>query len=179
MVHGFVGSRFIVAVTQKPPRRSGGTGQLWTCPKCGAKLLVKNLWHSCGRATIDDWKSRMGPRGRRLYDRFERLIATCGEYYVAPARTRIAFLARVRFASVTRVTEDGMTCGFAMPYRLKSHRFERIEEVVPGWWVHRLVITEPGELDDEVQAWLRESYRLMGLQERLAGQTRPVSSKKR
>jgi hypothetical protein len=46
----------------------------------------------------------MGTRGRRVYNRFERLIANCGDYHVAPAKTRIAFLARVRFASVTRVT---------------------------------------------------------------------------
>lgn len=121
----------------------------------------------------------MGPRGRRLYNRFERLIANCGAYHAAPAKTRIAFLARVRFASVTRVNEDGMTFGFAMPYPVKSARFEKVEEVVPGWWTHRLVVTEPAQLDEEVQAWLRESYRLMGLQERLAGKTRPASSKKR
>ena len=28
---------------------------LWTCPECGAKLITKNLWHSCGEATIEDW----------------------------------------------------------------------------------------------------------------------------
>jgi len=32
---------------------------LWTCPRCGAKLVTKNLWHSCGRATLDDWKTRI------------------------------------------------------------------------------------------------------------------------
>jgi hypothetical protein len=31
-----------------------------------------------------------------LYDRFEQMIAVCGEYYVAPAKTRIAFM--VEFA---------------------------------------------------------------------------------
>jgi hypothetical protein len=30
-------------------------------------------------------------------------------------------------------------------------------------------ITEPKELDDELLGWLRESYRQMGMQERLAG----------
>lgn len=24
---------------------------LWTCPECGAKFVMKNLWHSCGKAT--------------------------------------------------------------------------------------------------------------------------------
>ncbi len=73
---------------------------LWTCPKCGAKLVTRNMWHS--------W-----------------------------------------------------------PRPLTSNRFVRVEEKVPGWWSHRLRVTEPGQLDGQVQAWLRDSYRLMGMQGRL------------
>jgi len=149
------------------PMESDTLKSLWTCPKCGAKLITKNLWHSCGRATLAEWQARMGPRARRLYDRFQRMIAKCGEYHVAPALTRIAFLARVRFAGITGISEKGMTCTFAMPYPLSSPRFVKVEEVVPGWWMHRLRINEASQLDEEVQAWLRESYRLMGMQERL------------
>ena len=109
----------------------------------------------------------MGPRARALYDRFEEMIGRCGEFHVAPAKTRIAFLGRVRFAGITSLSERGMTCSFALPEPLAGARFAKIEEVAPGWWVHRLKVTEPRELDDELQAWLRESYRLMGMQERL------------
>jgi hypothetical protein len=110
-----------------------------------------------------------------LYDRFEQMIAVCGEYYVAPAKTRIAFMGRVRFAGITSLSENGMTCAFALSYRVDSPRFVKVEEVVPGWWVHRLRITELNQLDEEIQGWLRESYRLMGMQERLddtSGKTR-------
>jgi hypothetical protein len=143
------------------------TQPLWTCPKCGAKCITKNLWHSCGRATLDEWQARMGPRARKFYKRFEQMIARCGKYYVAPAKTRIAFMARVRFAGITSLSEKGMTCAFAMPYPLSSPRFVKVEEIVPGWWMHRLRITESSQLDEEIQAWLRKSYRLMGMQERL------------
>ena len=149
------------------PRATRSSRPLWSCPKCGLKFVTKNLWHSCGYATMDDWFAKLGPRGRALYDRFERLIAVCGEYHVSPAKTRIAFLGRVRFAGITRISEEGMTCSFAMPYALKSSRFVKVEEVAPGWWTHRLHITSPRQLDAEVQRWLRESYRLMGMQERL------------
>jgi Domain of unknown function (DUF5655) len=141
---------------------------LWSCPKCGAKLVTRNMWHSCGLATIDDWKARMGPRAKAMYARFEQLISNCGEYHVAPAKTRIAFLGRVRFAGITRISEEGMACSFALPHRLKSPRFEKVEEVVPGWWVHRLRVTDPKQLGRQVQAWIRESYRLMGMQGRLS-----------
>ncbi len=145
------------------------TGPLWTCPRCGAKFVTKNMWHSCGLATLDDWKRRMGPRARALYDRLERMIAACGPYHVAPARTRIAFLARVRFAGITSLSERGMTCTFAMPHRIAAARFARTWEVASDWWAHRLRITDPDQLDDEVQTWLCESYRLVGMQERLRG----------
>ena len=140
---------------------------LWTCPECGAKFVSKNIYHSCGRATLDDWKARMGPRARRLYDRFEEMIAACGPYHVGPAKTRIAFLGRVRFAGITSLSERGMTCTFALPHPLESPRVAKVEEVAPGWWAHRIRITQLDQLDRELQSWLRESYRLMGMQERL------------
>jgi hypothetical protein len=74
----------------------------------------------------------------------------------------------VRFAGITSLTEKGMTCAFALPFPLRSPRFTKVEEVAPGWWVHRMRITDPRQLDAQVQEWLRESYRLMGMQERLA-----------
>ncbi|MFQ5679225.1 MAG: DUF5655 domain-containing protein [Gemmatimonadota bacterium] len=140
---------------------------LWSCPACGAKFVTRNAWHSCGQATLEEWQARMGPRARALFDRFQRMIAACGEYEVAPAKTRLAFLARVRFAGITSLSETGMTCSFALPHPLESPRFARVHEITPGWWVHRLRITDPAQLDGELQGWLRESYRLMGMQERL------------
>jgi hypothetical protein len=125
------------------------------------------MWHSCGQATLAEWKARMGPRARALYDRFEAMIAACGPYHVGPAKTRIAFLARVRFAGVTAISERGITCSFALPRPLRSRRFTKVEEIVPGWWGHWLRIGDVRQLDSQLQGWLRRSYRLMGMQERL------------
>jgi len=88
----------------------------------------------------------MGRHAREMYGRFEQMIGECGEYRIAPAKSRIAFLGRVRFAGITRLSEKGMTCSFSLPYRLNSNRFAKVEEVVPGWWVHRLRITDVGQL---------------------------------
>ena len=141
---------------------------MWICPKCGVKLVSKNLSHSCGRATLGDWKARMGPRAAEFYERFERMIANCGEFSHAPAKTRISFLARVRFANITALSEKGMSCNFALPKPLTSRRLTKVDEIIPGWCIHYLRVTDPAELDDELQAWLRESYLMMGMQQRLA-----------
>ena len=119
-----------------------------------------------------EWKQRMGPRARALYDRFESMIAQCGPFHLAPAKTRIAFLARVRFAGVSALSERGMSVAFAMPSPLRSRRFTKVEEIVPGWCAHWLRITEVDQLDAELQRWLRRSYRLMGMQERLTRRRR-------
>ena len=115
----------------------------------------------------------MGPKARRLYRRLEEAVAACGDYRVAPAKTRLAFQARVRFAAITSLSERGMTFGFSLPYALASPRFVKVDEVVRGWWEHRLRITEPRQIDQEVRRWVRRSYRLMGMRERLTGRTRP------
>ncbi|MGQ0733585.1 MAG: hypothetical protein ACT4QD_08025 [Acidobacteriota bacterium] len=148
-------------------RRGPDLSALWTCPKCGAKLVTRNMAHSCGRATLADWKARMGPLAKARYERFESLIAACGPYHVAPAKTRIAFMALVRFAGITKLTEDEMICSFALPAPLTSPRFVKVEQVVPGWWVHRLRIDDLAELDGQVQRWLCRSYRVMGLRQHL------------
>ncbi len=74
-------------------------------------------------------------------------------------------------AGITRLSEDGMTCTFALPSPPESRRFLRVREVVPGWWSHELCVSHPTELNAEVQTWLRRSYRLMGMQARLKGRT--------
>ena len=145
---------------------------MWVCPRCGVQFVNRNQWHSCRRATLDDWLGGLGPAGMALYRRFVAIIEACGDYHVAPAKTRIAFLGQVRFASITRLRDDAMVCSFALPSALRSPRLARVEEVVPEWFVHTLVVTAPEELDDEVQKWMRESYRLMGMRERLRGRRR-------
>jgi hypothetical protein len=152
---------------RKKPSPGRGSRPLWTCPRCRLEFVTRNLWHSCGRATLAEWKGRMGPRALLLYEKLESLISSCGPYRVSPAKTRITFMGRVRFAGIARLSEEGMTCSFALPHPLRSRRFTRVAEVAPGWWAHELRVVDVSELDAQVEAWLRRSYRLMGQQERL------------
>jgi hypothetical protein len=66
-------------------------------------------------------------------------------------------MVRVRFATVTSVSDRGMTCTINLRRRLEHPRFERIEQY-DKWFVHRLRVTSTEELDDEVRGWLAESY---------------------
>jgi hypothetical protein len=152
---------------------------LWTCPKCGRKLVSRNMFHSCTDANVEQFLRRASRRTRALYAKLESMIAACGPYHVSPAKTRIAFMGRVRFAGVTAIGERSMTISFALPEPLASPRFRDVAEVAPGWWAHRLRVGAAGELDRELQGWLRESYRLMGMQERLIGRPRAKGARRK
>jgi hypothetical protein len=116
---------------------------------------------------VETFLAGNGPRARLLFHRFEELISRCGPYEVAPAKTRVAFMARVRFAGVSRVSDRGMTIAFGLPTPRKSPRLSKVEEIVLGWYGHWMRITDLKELYGELLGWLRESYRMMGMQERL------------
>jgi hypothetical protein len=141
--------------------------KLWTCPKCGRKFVGRNMWHACGDYSVEKFLAGKGDKARRLFDGFESLIAACGRYEVSPAKTRVAFMARVRFAGVNAISDRGMTISFALPSPMRHPRIRKVEEIVPGWYGHWMRITDPEELDDELLGWLRESYQQMGMQKRL------------
>ena len=145
---------------------------LWECPRCGAKLVTRNLSHACGDYSIEKFLAGKPPAGRDLFRRFEKLIAACGPYLVAPAKTRIAFMDRLRFASVNRVGETGIDVHFVLPYPLTSARFKRVEKV-GNCHVHHLRLAGPESLDGELQGWLRESYSEYGSQKQSGLRPRP------
>jgi hypothetical protein len=80
---------------------------LWRCPKYGRGFVGKNMWHACGNYSVEGFLDGKGTRARDLVEGFERLIAACGPYEVAPAKTRVAFMARVRFAGVDTLSDKG------------------------------------------------------------------------
>jgi hypothetical protein len=85
----------------------------------------------------------------------------------------------VRFAGITRLDETVMHCSFALPKPLRSPRLHKVEEIVPGWWIHHLRVKSPDELDEQVQGWIRRSYRVMGMRERLRVPSRARDSRVR
>ncbi len=144
---------------------------LHTCPTCGVKLVVRNLSHSCGDFSIAKFLDGKSTAGRALFDRFVRAIAACGPYEVAPAKTRVAFLVAVRFASVNRIGDDSIDIHFVLPEALESPRFKRVEHL-GKLHVHHLRLTRPKDIDRELRGWLRRSYVEYGERQWLAKRSR-------
>jgi hypothetical protein len=79
----------------------------------------------------------------------------------------VAFLASVRFASINRVRPTHLDVHFVLPRPLSSPRFRRVERL-GKLHVHHLRFAEAGDMDAEVQAWLRQSYAEYGQRRWLA-----------
>ncbi len=132
-------------------------GELWTCPKCGAKLVVRNGVHACGDHSVERFLSGASERGKELFDRFVAVVAACGPYVVAPAKTRVAFQALVRFASVNRVGRDSLDVHFVLPRTVASPRIRRVDHL-GDLHVHHVQLVDDADFDDQLQGWIRAAY---------------------
>ena len=95
-----------------------------------------------------------------MFQRFADLIRKCGPVTTAPAKTRVAFMVRVRFAGVHSISERGMTVGFALRRPLKNPRIHKVVKFNPRWYGHYMRIKSPEELDEKLLRWLCEAYKV-------------------
>jgi hypothetical protein len=135
---------------------------LWTCPECAQTFVTRNASHSCVQLTLNGF---FGDRRaqRQLYEALLELVRRFGPVTVNVNRSRISFQARVRFATVARVTRSGLVCTFWLKREVVSPRITRVQLYPPSNYVHQFNPTDARELDDELAAWLREAYEV-GLQ---------------
>jgi hypothetical protein len=134
-----------------------GTGDIWTCPRCGARFVTRNMSHGCGEYSVDGYFEGKPARLRRLYDALVALVGEFGPFEQVPTKTRVAFMVRVRFAAVNRVRRDGLVCHLWLKRRIESPRFMKVELLERSDWIHHFVLRSEAELDDELRGWMREA----------------------
>jgi hypothetical protein len=156
----------VAAVTQRG---------LWHCPKCGARLVSRNLWHSCGRFALDDLFSNSAPGVLAAARKYVRLLESLGDVQVLPQKTRLVAVARVRFAGLYP-RKDYFMAAFALQRWLTNPRIVKKVDYGPRWRGHYVRITTAADLDDELRGWLQESHDIVGMQSDLS-QRRPGRQK--
>lgn len=140
---------------------------LWTCPRCAAKFVVANSWHSCGRYRLEDLFARSEPHVLELFRKLQRMVHAAGPVTTVPQKTRLVFMVRVRFISV-QVRKSYLLVGFLLARRVDDPRFAEITTYSPRNHVHVLRVSAPADLDAQVARWIREA-RKVGLQRHLTG----------
>ena len=139
---------------------------LWKCPKCGERFTGKNMWHSCGKFSLEDLFARSEPHVLKIFHEYARMVRACGTVRMIPQKTRVVFQARMRFAGATP-RKSYLICHFILPHKIDNDRFQKIETFSRHCHAHYLRIADQSELGNDVARWLKQAY-AVGQQEYLA-----------
>jgi Domain of unknown function (DUF5655) len=146
---------------------SPGLSGLWICPNCGARLISRNLWHSCGEYALENLFANAEPSALALARRYVVVLRSLGDVQVIPQKTRLVCVARVRFCGL-EPRKSGFVASFALHRWLDSPRIVKTVDYGPRWLAHYVRIRSDADLDDELTAWLQESHDTVGLQSDIA-----------
>jgi hypothetical protein len=124
------------------------------------------MWHSC---VVVPWESHFEgrPAARALWEELRRIIESMGSVAIVSTKSRVGFMARVRFCGAT-ARRDGLRLRFWLKRALDSPRLAKREHLGHADWIHDVIVREASDFDEELVGWLREA-RAVGDQEHLAG----------
>ena len=122
---------------------------LWVCPKCGARLISRNLWHSCVDYKLEDLFARAETGVLDLARRYVNLLHRLGDVQVIAQKTRLVAVARVRFAGLSP-RKDGFLSAFALRRWLDSPRIYKKADYGPRWRGHYVLVQAEADLDDQL-----------------------------
>lgn len=132
---------------------------LWRCPKCGARLVTRNLWHACGRYSLKALFARSEPQVWRAYQALVKAARAIGPITVIPQKSRIVFMTRIRFAGGTP-RKSHFDAAFLFPRRLRSPRITWGMKYYARCYGYRVHLKSAKDVDAELRRWLRIAYRV-------------------
>ena len=133
---------------------------MWTCPKCGADFVQRNLAHSCGHFTAEEFLAGKTERAIRLFWFFVDQWKHAGNVKLHPVKTSVSIMDKVRFARINRVKRNSIVCHLWLKERVESSKFFRIEKLLPNDYIHHFEITDESFVDDEFRRYMKMAYDL-------------------
>jgi len=130
---------------------------MWTCQACGQKFLHENQYHSCNDRTVDSFFVGKPDEVIELFRYFIDEYKKLGDFVLHPAKSRIAFAAKIRFGYIARVGKDFMDVTFTFNKAYHDNLcFYRIGEV-PGGKIfqHYLRLKYKDDINDEVRKFMK------------------------
>ena len=106
------------------------------------------------------------PDALPLYEKFEKSVADLvPDVKIKVQKTQISFYNRHLFACVSfarvRKKKDCPDCyiviTFVLSHKAESPRIDIATEPYPNRWMHHVLISDPGEIDDELMGWIEEA----------------------
>ncbi len=131
---------------------------MWTCPKCNAQFVQKNLWHSCGDYSVESFLKGKSDRGKELFWWFVSEYQKIGPIKLHAVKTRVAFMVEVRFSGVGKIGSDFIEGTFWLKEKIDSDKFFKIEHLSGNDYIHRFRIYDESFIDDEFLKYMKMAY---------------------
>jgi hypothetical protein len=113
---------------------------------------------------LEELFDRAAPGVLELARHYVEMLHGLGDVQVLAQKTRLVCVARVRFAGLSP-RRNGFLANFALRRWLDSPRIHKKTDYGPRWRAHHVLVRADADLDDELNAWLQESYDTVGVQD--------------
>ena len=113
--------------------------------------------HSCQVVELDEFFAGSAPGLRELFELYLAAARESGPVTVNATKSRISLQVRMRFAAVQRPRRRFLPAHFVLTRPIESPRLA-VEYLPPYYYVHRLRLTGPADVDAELAGWLAEAY---------------------
>jgi hypothetical protein len=130
----------------------------WVCPACRRQFGRRNQSHECAPAmSLEEYFSTGPARERPIFEAVMSVLDGVGPVHVEPVSVGI-FIKRARGFAELRPKVKWVALSFVLS---RSVDHERIARRMPGSGsrtYHVVNLYGPEDVDDDVAAWLTESY---------------------
>jgi hypothetical protein len=111
--------------------------------------------------SVNDHFTNRDPSVRALYDQLLSILRTSGSVIEDPKKTSIHLNRKSALAGV-ETRKGGLLLNIKSDHQIKSPRIEKAEQISAKRFHHKVRISSPKDLDQELKAWLKEAYLLSG-----------------
>ena len=111
--------------------------------------------------SVKDHFLNKDPSVRALYDQLLSILQTFGPVAEDPKKTSIHLNRKSALAGV-ETRKDGLLLNIKSDHQIKSPRIEKAEQISAKRFHHKVRVSSPRDLDEELKTWLKEAYVLSG-----------------
>lgn len=129
----------------------------WECPECSRQFGRQKQSHECAPAmTLEEYFSTGPERERPIFEAVKAHLDTIGPVHVEPVSVGI-FIKRGRTFAELRPKQKWEALSFVLPRSVDHSKIAR--RMQSGNRTYHVVnLRGPEDVDDDVCAWLTESY---------------------
>jgi hypothetical protein len=109
--------------------------------------------------SVSDHFVNKEPSVRALYDQLISLLKTFGPVEEDPKKTSIHLNRKSALAGV-ETRRNNLLLTIKSDHLLRSPRVEKVDKISSKRFYHKVRISSPQDLDEELTTWLKEAYAL-------------------